>query len=230
MPTIKNPLLSLSSEEIANLLKETENRYRLDKGGHDNAAELYDQVMRYPRADILSDDFLELVYETLKAFNMNVKGAKLSRPLSFKESLKKHGDIILSLSKCNLEQVDGNLKKTIGTLFDELELVRTKAPLVTFSKTMHFLLPDLFMPIDRKYTIQYFYRHPPYKRANYGLHYLTDTRKKQKERLFEVFEQFRLILHKHREVLKEESNSRWNRNIPKVIDNIIIAYVKKHME
>ena len=230
MPTIKNPLIStfLTDKKIVALSNDTEDTYRKD------AAELYREVLQN-RKDILSDDFLQRVYETLEAFNMNAKGAKLVKQSSFIMSLQKQGDTIQSLAKYRLERLkntDDDLKNTIGTLFDKLKLVDTESPLVTFAKTMHFLLPDLFMPIDRKYTLQFFYRNPPYKDKNYGLHYLTNTREKQKERFFEVFEQFRQFAREHCEVLKRlvDKKSRWSWNIPKVIDNIIIAYVKENTE
>ena len=225
MPTIRNPLLLLSSDEIANLLK----NHRQDK-----ATELYDKVLRFPQEYILfDDDFLGLVYKTIETFDMKRGSVKLVEQSSFKGTLRKYAHTIQSLAAYRIETIndaDGKLMDTISFLFDNLELVQGDAPLVTFSKTMHFLLPDLFMPIDRKYTIQYFYREPPYKRENYDLPHVMGTREKQKERLFEVFEQFRLIFHKHGAVLSVNSISQWNRNIPKVIDNVVMTFVKENME
>jgi len=215
---------------ITKSLEYIEDNYRKD------ATELYDQVLRFPRKDIFSKDFIGLVYETLKAFNMNSKGARLSELPVFTKSIKKHAKTIQSLVGLKLEKVkesDSGLMDTIGFLLDNLELVQTNSPLVTFSKTMHFFLPDLFMPIDRKYTIQFFYRNPSsYKQVNYGLHSVTNTLEKQQRCFHRIFEEFRHFAHAHSDVLKAQvnPNSRWNRNIPKIIDNIIIAYVSKNME
>jgi hypothetical protein len=169
---------------------------------------------------------------------MNTKGAKLSKLTDFKKSIKKHADTIQSLVKVKLEKVkeaDGNLKEAIDSLFglfDNHQLVQTKSPLVTFSKTMHFFLPDLFMPIDRKYTLQFFYGKPPYKSENYGRYDLTNTIEKQKQCFLDIFEQFRQFAKKHHETLQKQvdADSRWSRNIPKIIDNIIIAYVSENMK
>lgn len=238
MPTLKNTLLSTppyQTKRIIELLKYTETHYR-----EDNAPKLYDEVLLSSRKDkgMVSDDFLELIYETLKAFNMDTKGAKLSELSVFKRSIKKHAQTIQSLVGFKLEKVkkdDRTLAVAIPALFnlfDDHQLVQTESPLVTFSKTMHFLLPDLFMPIDRKFTLQFFYSRPPYKKVNYGLYHLTNTLEKQKECFLQVFEQFRQFAHTHSGILKEQvdKNSRWNRNIPKVIDNIIIAYERENME
>jgi hypothetical protein len=157
----------------------------------------------------------------LIAFKMNSRGAKLSALADFKKSIIKHADIIQSLVKYKLEKVkatDESFNETIGSLFCNLSgLTQTALSLVTFSKTMHFILPDLFMPIDRNFTMRFFYQSPPIN---------------QKQCFLQVFEQFRLFAQEHYAILKEQvdSNSRWNRNIPKVIDNIIIAYASEKME
>ena len=210
----------------------TEDNYRKD------AATSYKEILNYPRDDISCDQFIALVYKTLEAFNMNTKGAKLSALPDFTKAIKGHISTIQSLAGLRLEEVkesEGQIKVAMNSLFemfDNHQLVRTESPLVTFSKTMHFFLPDLFMPIDRKYTLQFFYKEPPYKSENYGMHHLTDTIEKQKQCFLQVFEQFRQFAHEHHETLKAQvdKTSRWNHNIPKVIDNIIIAYVSEKME
>ena len=102
-------------------------------------------------------------------------------------------------------------------LFDDLCLTQTKSSLVTFSKAMHFILPDLFMPVDRWCMLRFFYESTPMN---------------EKQCFLQVFEQFWQFAHKHHETLKAQVDkaSCWNRNIPKVIDNIIIAYVSEKMK
>ena len=161
------------------------------------------------------------VYDMLVAFQMNSRRAELSDLKDFKKAIKKCADTIQSLAKIKLEKVretDDSFKETIGFLFDNLcGLTKTDASLVTTSKTLHFLLPDLFMPIDRRYTLQFFYGYSP---------------ENEKQCFLQVFEQFRQYAQKHHETLKAQvdKNSHWNRNIPKVIDNIIIAFVTKNMK
>lgn len=229
MPTIKNNLDDFfdNPDDIKRLLKNTEDNYRPD-----NANLLYHKILQFSRSEIISDDFIELVHETLKAFNMNSKGAKLEKIDSFKETIREHGESIRSLEKLRLEKIkatDAKLTETISELYDGLKLVQTDSPLVTFSKTMHFFLPNLFMPIDRKYTLQFFYKNPPYKSIGYGWKW---SRDQQKQGFFQIFEQFRKFANEHNDLLKIQLDpqSRWNRNIPKLIDNIIIAYVKCNMD
>ena len=210
MPKLKRNLLStIPAKSIARLAKSGE---KLLTQGYD--AELYNRILRFPRKDINSDEFIKLVYDMLIAFKMNSRRAKLSAFVDFKKTIIKKTDIIQSLAKYKLEKVkatDDSFVATIDSLFDDLRLTQTKSSLVTFSKAMHFILPDLFMPVDRWYTLRFFYESTPVN---------------EKACFLQVFEQFRLFAQEHHESLQEQvdSNSHWNRNIPKVIDNIIIAY------
>jgi hypothetical protein len=219
MPKLKNTLLStIPARDISKWAKWTEEHFWENQKG--NAA-LYDSLLRFPGRDFRSDDFLQGVYDMLAAFKMNSRRARLSKPATFKKSIKKHADTLKSLTKVKLEKVkgaDSGLIDTINCLFDNLKLVQTQSRLVTFSKAMHFLLPDLFMPIDHRYTLRFFYgQHAP---AN------------QKACFLQVFEQFRQFAHAHGEALKAlvDKGSRWNRNIPKIIDNVIIGFVSNKMD
>ena len=219
MPTLKRDLLStIAAQSIARLAKRGEGLLTQE---YDETAERYNRILRYSRKDICSDGFIKDIYDMLIAFKMNSRGAKLSAFTDFKKTIAKHANIIQSLAKYKLEKVkatDDAFNETIDSLFCNLTgLTQTNAPLVTFAKAMHFLLPDLFMPIDRRYTLRFFYESTPIN---------------QKQCFLQVFEQFRQFAHEHHETLKEQvdKTSRWSHNIPKVIDNIIIAYVSEKME
>ena len=218
MPKLNNTLLeAIPSEDIARLARRGE---ELLTQKYDKTSARYDSILRFPGRDCRSNEFIKLVYDMLKAFGANrgKPGGSLHDLADFQKSLRKHAGCIESLAKLKLETLkatDCELVKTISCLFDKLELVRTKSPLVTFSKTMHFLLPNLFMPIDRWYTLRFFYGYAP---------------SNQKACCLEVFEQFREFAHAHSEVLRVQVDlkSRWNRSVPKVIDNVIIGYMSNN--
>jgi hypothetical protein len=113
-------------------------------------------------------------------------------------------------------------KGTIKKLFNELELVDTKTPLVTFSKTLHFILPNLIAPIDRKYTLRFFYGKNPEG--------CFTSRQKQ----FDVFWKIEMEFSKYAQKQKELSSfvevNGWNRSIPKVLDNAVIGYISPTVE
>ncbi len=224
---LKFEKLISNKEHFEKTLVKTRKEYRpFDPGQY-----IYNLLLeKRKKIDIFSDEYLELVYMTLIAWNMNGRGAKLNYFYNFKESIKKNKDKINSLKEYrieNLSQEDINkFKEVTKELFDSLELVgilkgnKIKSKLVTFSKTLHFLLPNLYVPIDRKYTLDFFY-------STENLP--TDSNiKKNNEKQIKVFNE---LFDKFHELattynLKEYVNNKWNANIPKIIDNSIIGYGK----
>ena len=234
MPTLKRDLLStISVRNIARLAKSGEER--LSKK-YPQSAELYDCILQSSRNNFGDDELIEQVYKMLAAFGMDNQQAKLSDLPDFKQLIQGHTKTIQLFAHLKLEVVketDESFKETMSSLFCNLAgLTQTKLSLVTFAKAMHFLLPNLFMPIDHKYTLQFFYTDPPYKKKEYVRYYMIDTLDKQKQCFLQVFEQFRQFAQKNHALLtaQVDKTSRWNRNIPKVIDNIIIAHVSENME
>jgi len=218
---IRKLLETIPPEEIPKWSQRTEERFWNDKK---TAPKLYDDVLRFPDKDVCDDGFIELVRKTLVAFGANrgSRGKVLVELPDFTNELKKIVVPIQLLAKHKLETLEcDELVKTIGRLFDELQIVRScqKAKLGAFSKTMHFLLPDLFVPMNGEHTLRFYIGHTPTKY----------TRDDHKDWFLQAFEDCRRYAHEHHEVLKKQvdAGTRWNRSIPKVIDSIIIGYMLK---
>jgi len=234
MPTLKRTLIkAIPTDDIPRLAKSGEERLSRK---YPQSAELYNQILQSSRNNFANDELIEQVYKMLAAFGMDNQQAKLSDLPDFKQLIQEHATTIQLFAHLKLEVVkktDDSFKETMSSLFCNLAgLTKTKLSLVTFAKAMHFLLPNLFMPIDHKYTLQFFYTDPPYKKKEYVRYYMIDTLDKQKQCFHQVFEQFRQFAQKHHALLtaQVDSCSLWNRNIAKVIDNIVIAYVSEKME
>ena len=182
--------------------------------------------------NIFGDEYLELVYATLIAWNMDGRGAKLNEIDKFKKTIRDYKEEINSLrnydiKKLSTEEIKEILNK-FKKLFYGLELTgilrgkKIKSKLVAFAKTMHFLLPDLVMPIDRSYTLYFFYgteQFSTYKENG-----------KNNEKQFNIFKEifYKVCeLSKNDFVMNYPKNKR-SPNIPKVIDNAIIGYKKLH--
>jgi hypothetical protein len=92
--------------------------------------------------------------------------------------------------------------------------MKSRRKIVGVSKALHFLIPDLVMPIDGKFTMTYFY--------GYNKYY------NEPEKEFEIFEDIfnkteKIVakLNLNNDDLKEEG---WNTSVPKLIDNSIIGF------
>lgn len=210
-------------------LNKTKEYYRpFDPGNY-----LYNLLLeKRDKIDMFSDEYLELVYTTLIAWNMNGRGAKLNDFELFKKSIRECRSNIENLKKYKLETLNDEDKKEVlskvNILFKDLDLVgdswtgnKIKSKIVTFSKTLHFLLPELIVPIDRKYTLNFFY-------GNFDVPTDTDKLKndeKQIELFDELYDKFCEIISVYN--LKEYKDNKWNLNIPKIVDNAIIGYGKR---
>jgi len=214
MIIIKNYLkTTFKPDNIPSLVKYTANNYR----PYDPGQFLYNLVIDFPNETKFSDKFIELIYTTLIAWNMNQRGAKLSDFNTFKQSLLEHEKTIKLLEINRIDKLSdiNGLQEIIKSLFINLQLVaKDKPKLVTFSKTLHFFLPNLLMPIDRTYTIKFFYNNTNVPQGD-------DS---QFAMYFDIFKQFVQLAMSYN--FNNHIDNNWNRNIPKIIDNVIIAYVK----
>lgn len=214
MPKIKNHLQnSFNESNIEDLLNFTKNEYRT----YDPGQFLYKLLGKYTNEQKFTGDFIELVYTTLVSWNMNQRGAKLSDFEMFKKSLIEHQSQLKELFDVkmnNIGNVDSVLQKA-RHLFGSLNFVAEGKPkLVTFSKAMHFINPQLFMPIDRRYTLTFFYNNT----------YVPESDDSQFQIYWDIFEEFRLFAINND--LTKNIDDSWNRSVPKIIDNLIIAHVK----
>lgn len=215
MVKIKNNLPStFNADNIQSLVDYTSKNYR----AYDPGQYLYKLAMDHSMETKFSRDFIELAYTTLVAWNMNQRGAKLSDYSIFEKSLIDHESTIRSLGQFRIEEVGDSLDfmKKLKFLYENLELVAEGKPkLVTFSKTLHFFLPNLVMPIDRSYTLYYFYKNTNVPKGD----------DRQFEIYFDIFDQFKQLTTTYDFSIHIDGN--WHRNIPKIIDNLIIAFIQK---
>lgn len=196
---------------LTGCIKETTLNYR----AYDPGIYLYKLIFNYTYEEKFSDEFIELVYATLCAWNMNSRAAELTEFEDFKKSILENKELFDYFKEYNLSNFTeiSNLKK-LQDLFTKLKLCKQNAKLVTHSKTMHFFLPDLFVPIDRTYTVQFFRGYT----TNLG----------------SLNEQIGLFLQYHVQFsnfakekdLKKYIDDKWNKTIPKVIDNAIIGFLR----
>jgi len=217
MQKIKNHLLTtFNSDNIPTLIQYTTTNYR----PYDPGQYLYRMITEFSNEMKFSDRFIELAYTTLIAWNMNQRKAKLSDFKLFKHSLRQNRKKIQSLENLLIEDLSSinDIAETIEFLFNNLQLVFLGKPkLVTFSKTLHFFLPNLLIPIDRRYTLSFFYSQTSIPNTDIG----------QFRVYCDIFEQFRQLSTAYN--FNSHKNEQWNKNTPKIIDNIIIAYIKTNL-
>lgn len=212
------------SNEINNCLKKVEDEYRPNSA----ANYLYNLILKEhidnKCINIKKRCFIDLIWATLDAWNMNSRSAKLADIEDFKKNLidnTEATEAIESLKKYSIEDLSEKNDKSKGifeqlkTLFNMLKLTDTDSKLVTFSKTMHFLLPNLIVPIDRKYTLKFFELN------------INNAKDEEFDHFTNIESAFGLFASEVNLDDFVSKNSKWCKYKTKIIDNIIIGYVKK---
>lgn len=156
-----------------------------------------------------SDRFTELIYATLAAWNMNSRGAKMKYFDQFKSSILANRERFAQLSSTRLEALSrarvGEVETRLGQIYSNMHVMESGGKIVSNSKVMHFILPDLVMPMDRQNTLNFFFGNTN-ESDNYFLRIFAQS--------YEIAKKIDL-----RQFLDEE----WNLSVPKVIDNAIIS-------
>lgn len=161
--------------------------------------------------DLETDRYLELIYATLVSWDMNTRGAKMEYFDQFKSSILHNEEGFLDLSTSILDDLSekevGEVKKLCGMIYSDLHVMKSSGKLVSNSKTMHFMLPDLVMPMDGQNTLNFFF----------------GNTSESKTKFLDILE---CSYHIARKVdLRQFLDKEWNLSITKVIDNAIISYM-----
>ena len=173
-----------------------------------------------PVQAIQDEIFFDYLYATLTAWGMHRMGpgnTKLTDITILKESFKKQKDKIEFLSKYEIDSISNEdvsyITSKIWELLDKLEISISKTKIVAGSKALHHLFPNLIPPIDREYTIRFFYNH---KNLN------QDNNKTFKE-IYPYF--IKIAKSCKNDIEKQKGKAPMATSKTKIIDNAIVGYV-----
>jgi len=197
------------------------------------------QCVREQSTHFLSDRHIELIYATLASWGMHKMGdpeitkAKMVEFLEFKNSIFKHRDQLqqlycLRMDSCRQEQY-GKYIDDLKQIYFSLKVSISEATIVAHSKTLAHILPNLIPPIDRQYTIRFF------TQENKG--FFTESGKYRSvnlpRRLDDQFIDFKkyccrmkMLFDQCDHQLFTIDKETFNTSFPKIMDNLIMAFVK----
>lgn len=166
---------------------------------------------------IENEAFLRKLYETLEQWDMNKRGARLVLFDRFAESVRFWKTSLVRLYEYKLHKdVDSKfsaINEVLEKVFCNLKVMESKRRIVGVSKALHFLLPDLIMPIDGKYTLEAFY----------GYNKFSNTAKNEYKTFRDIFESTFEIASRLQLTPLDVDGMQWNTSIPKLIDDAIIG-------
>ena len=104
----------------------------------------------------------------------------------------------------------------LWNIISGLSIGTGKTKIVGGSKALHHVLPDLVPPIDRQYTVRFFYHH-------------TNLNRGDRVVFLEMFPSFYRIAREGAVALSQLLGKGWmSTSITKLIDNAIVGWVIKH--
>jgi len=179
-----------------------------------NSADDYMQLLR-------RSNYIQLAYRTLEDWNMNQRGAKLVQVTEFRDSILKHANELSEMKSYRLDLLkpDGVMEalSKLKPLFLGLNVMQTQGRIVGVSKTLHFLLPHLVMPVDRRNILDLLYLGAPY----------SSNPEKEFQYFKEILEEYHSLSNKLSLSSVDVDNVGWNTSIPKMIDNALIAFLSE---
>ena len=176
-----------------------------------------------PADAVLDETFVESIYATLTSWGMHRMGpggAKLVDFPVFVETFRQLAEPIRNLSAFTLLELEPDDVKSVA---EQLWAVISKGKIghgltkiVAGSKALHHVLPELIPPIDREYTIRFFFHHKSFSRGD--------------EVAFqEMFPYFWRIAIESREKIERRIGRGMNSSVTKVIDNAIVGFVRTRL-
>jgi hypothetical protein len=167
------------------------------------------------------DTYLDALYATLTAWGLHRMGpgnTKLRDIEEIRRNLILNTERIRALEQLRLSTVPihetERVAERIWAVLRSLKVSRAKALLVANSKALHHVLPALVPPIDREYTLQFFFA--------------TKSVDGREEEAFRVmFPHFCQLARSQKSVLEKYLRAGgWNSSETKVIDNAIVGYLR----
>jgi len=217
-------------DNISSYNKSAIRAYRLDSPARHFHIKTIKKLKTHKDFESVFNDevFFDYLYATLVAWNMDSQGAKLCGFEQFINTIRDSRQQIAELNKHTLKSLideeavaSGTFAQAaerINTVLSSLRVSETKSWLVANTKVLHHLLPELIPPVDRKYTLKFFFNNTSVKKGE-----------KSNKQFFEVFMQYLYIYDlvvDEVEIMVDENS--FNSSSTKVIDNAIIGYWIDH--
>ena len=167
------------------------------------------------------DQFFDYLYATLTAWGMHRMGpgnTKLVNMSDLKETFHKQKERIRdiqSITICQVPQTDVSaLTLQIWEILDGLQIGIGKTKIVASSKALHHLLPSLVPPIDREYTLNFFFNNKTLKQEG-------------GDEFKEIYPHFQDIAVKCRSKIIPQlyQGMKMNTSETKIIDNAIVGFI-----
>jgi hypothetical protein len=103
-----------------------------------------------------SEEFVASMWNTLKTWGIGIRSTQLVDVEAFGSELWRWRIPLQALDGVPIQSARQSAKQDVWRLIQSLAIIENEARLVALTRTLHHLLPDLVVPIDRTYTRTFF--------------------------------------------------------------------------
>ncbi|HOO49982.1 MAG TPA: hypothetical protein PLK94_01700 [Alphaproteobacteria bacterium] len=186
----------------------------------------YNECLLARKNEFLGKEHIKMMYACLTAWGMHRMGesskTKIPPFADFFESIIREKVTYEKYKEQNLLEANKDILEEIWSVGRNIKSSMSSSKLVSVSKTLHFILPELVPPIDRQYTLRFFYQEKEKwvgEDGKYGSLPILSN-KKEAQYFFEICMQYQKIWKSNEEELCSVDNP------IKTIDNAIMYQVK----
>jgi hypothetical protein len=183
--------------------------------------------------NFLGKDHLNMIYAVMPSWGMHrmgSNGAKMVDYNSFEKEILKNKDELFELNNKDYKNVDIN--KVVELITEKVNVSKTKSSLVSSSKVLHHILPNIISPIDRNYSIRFMLKNTD-DWGSSSINILNENKKLYAE-IF-LTEMYNFIRDNEKMMLNyiiepnenTLSDNNFNTCLTKIFDNLIMVYVKE---
>ncbi len=181
---------------------------------------------KYPSAVATLNDkyFFESLYATLTAWGMHRMGPGKAKLVDLDDMMKsfiQQSNNIAKIETLVLSELGSNaiidVTNRLWEIIFQLKVGIGETKIVANSKALHHLLPNLIPPIDREYTLRFFYNHTTLNQGD--------------EKAFkEIYPYLHTIASSKKETIRKKLGHGMNTSETKVIDNAIVGFGRKYIK
>jgi hypothetical protein len=165
------------------------------------------------RAAVLDEEFVKGLWRTLDAWGMNSRAARLLPSDGLSTNLRKNLSTLEALEVYHIDDTmlgDEEKVNRIWNVISEIQVTESENRVVSGTKMLHHLLPDLVPPMDRQYTRKFFQWYTPQFQDN------------PREVFLDMYVRFSRIARRTNPA--QYVGEGWRTSKTKVLDNAVVAY------
>jgi hypothetical protein len=199
----------------------------------------HQQAIRAQSSDFLGDRHIEMIYATLASWGMHRMGdpedtkAKMVEFDDFRSSILACRTDLTALRNQRFENATaaeyGEILKGLRSVYGRMKVSISDSTLVAHAKAFAHILPHLIPPIDRQYTVRFFTQDASeffIKSGKYRLPQVPQGLDEQFKLFVDLAGKMKGLFDLCDRTLLQVNGQGFNTSYPKIVDNLIMAFVK----